>query len=390
MDSLPVASISSLAHGGHGICRIAGQVCFVAYGLPGDVVRVRVVKASKGVLWGVIEEIVEASPDRMPQPGCVPQPGCPKFGACGGCAWLHFAYPAQAQWKRRIINDCLQRIAKVECDVAFEENTELRLGYRTRAEFHAYEGHLGFYAPESRTTVDIEHCPLCHEHLNHALERLRTLPVQGSIEVIVNPEGSEIMIASKRPHRSLREAFDCVNALDDSKPHQFLFDGVPIVNGAFSQSSLLLNRLLISVVLRMTCGASSVLDLYCGNGNLTLQLSREVRVLGLDHNRPAVQAANDIGRGAYRAGNETDFRRALKDTWDVVLIDPPRTGAKNIADALAESPCNKIVYVSCDPATLARDLKTITGRGGRLLEVVALDLFPHTAHSETVCRLERD
>ena len=384
MNSLPVASISSLAHGGHGVCRIAGQVCFVAYGLPGDVVRVRVAKESKGVLWGVIEEIVEASPDR------VPQPCCPKFGACGGCAWLHFAYPAQAQWKRRIVNDCLQRIAKVECDVAFEENAELRLGYRTRAEFHAHEGRLGFYAPESRTAVDIEHCPLCHEHLNRALERLRALPLKDSIEVIVNPEGPEIMIAGKRPQRSLREAFDCVNALDDPKPHQFLFDGVPIVNGAFAQSSLLLNRLLAGTVLRMIGDASSVLDLYCGNGNLSLQLSKEVRVLGLDHNRRAVRAANEIGRGAYRAGDETDFRLALKDTWDVVLIDPPRTGAKNIADALAESPCNKIVYVSCDPATLARDLKTMTGRGWRLLEVVALDLFPHTAHIETVCRLERD
>lgn len=365
------------------MCRIAGQVCFVAHGLPGDVVRVRVIKETKGVLWGAIEEIVEASPDRTT--AC-----CEKFGACGGCSWLHFAYPAQAQWKRRIVRDSLERIAKIECDVAFEENPGLRLGYRTRAEFHADQGLLGFYAPASHTVVDIKSCPLCHEHLNQALERLRATPTKDAIEVNVNPEGPEVLIAAKRPHRSLRETFKLVNALDDAQPHRFEFDGIPVVNGAFSQSSLLLNRLLVTVVSRMAAGASSVLDLYCGNGNLSLRLPGAPRTLGLDQNRPAVAAAQAVGRGEYREGNEADFCRALKDKWDVVLLDPPRTGAKNVADAVAGSACNRIIYVSCDPATLARDLKTITASGWGLRETVAVDLFPNTAHVETVCRLERD
>ena len=382
MDSHPIATIASVAHGGHGVCRIAGQVCFVAQGLPGDVVRVRVAKETKGVLWGVIEEVVEASPDRT-------APCCDRFGVCGGCFWLHFAYPAQGQWKRRIVHDCLERIAKISCDVTFEENPELRLGYRTRAEFHSDDGRLGFYAPESHTVVDIRTCPLCHERLNQALERLRGARTQDAIEIVVNPEGPEVLVAAKRPSRSLCESFEFVNASGDAAPHRFVFDGVPIVNGAFSQASLLLNRLLVGVVARMAAGASRVLDLYCGNGNLSLGLSEASRVLGIDQSRVAVEAANAAGRGEYRTGGETEFRRALKEPWDVVVLDPPRTGAKGVAEVLAGSACGRIVYVSCDPATLARDLKTITARGWRLAEAVALDLFPNTAHVETVCLLER-
>ena len=382
MDKLHTATISSLAHGGYGVCRIAGQVCFVAYGLPGDVVRVRVSKESKGVIWGVIDSLIQPSPDRV-------EPPCPAFGECGGCMWVHFAYPAQAQWKRRIVRDCLQRIGRIDVEIGWEENPDLRLGWRTRAEFRGSEGHLGFYGLGSHDIVDVERCPLCHEKLNRVLGQLRALPIRGSVEVVVNPEGSEVMIAAKRPHRSLREAFELVNALDDERPHRFLFDGVPIVNGTFSQSSLLLNRLLVGIVLRMLRGAESVLDLYCGNGNLSLQISGKARVLGLDHNRRAVIAANEVVRGTYRPGEERDFCRALKDAWDVVILDPPRTGARSILDALAESPCKRIVYVSCDPATLARDLRGLVDRGWRLAECVAVDLFPNTAHVETICQLER-
>jgi 23S rRNA (uracil1939-C5)-methyltransferase len=385
MDKLHTATISSLAHGGYGVCRIAGQVCFVAYGLPGDVIRVRVIKESKGVLWGVIDSLVQPSPDRV-------EPPCSRFGVdgcCGGCMWVHFAYPAQEQWKRRIVRDCLERIAKIDTEVGWVENAELRHGWRTRAEFHGSEGRLGFHRLGSHEVVDIERCPLCHDNLNRVLGQLRALPIRGTVEVVVNPEGSEVMIAAKRPHRSLRKAFKLVNALDDERPHQFLFDGVPIVNGAFSQSSLLLNRMLVGIVSRMIGDAESVLDLYCGNGNFSLQISGKARVLGLDHNRRAVIAANEIVRGTYRPGDESDFCRALKDAWDVVILDPPRTGARSIVDALAESPCKRIVYVSCDPATLARDLRRLVDRGWRLAECVAVDLFPNTAHVETICQLER-
>src|SRR5690606_28505311 len=126
-----VVDITGVAHGGDGVCRIDDRVCFVPYALPGDRLRIVVEREAKGVLWGVLADIVEPSPHRQDATGC-----CPVGRHCGACGWLHFAYPAQAEWKRRIVLDSLQRIARVEADVEWVEDPELRLGYRTRAEFH--------------------------------------------------------------------------------------------------------------------------------------------------------------------------------------------------------------------------------------------------------------
>ena len=126
-----IVPITGVAHGGHGVSRIDGQVCFVPYALPGDTVEVRVVRQARGVLWGAIDKLVEPSPHRC-------APCCPYFGACGGCMWLHFAYPGQAEWKQRIVKDALERIAGVTADVVWVEDEILRLGYRTRAELRPW------------------------------------------------------------------------------------------------------------------------------------------------------------------------------------------------------------------------------------------------------------
>lgn len=381
-----VLEITSLAHGGYGVGRIEGQVCFVAYALPGDKVRIQITRRSKGVLWGQIEEVLEAPSLRLSASRC------PYFGACGACTWLHFAYPAQAAWKRRIVRDCLNRIARLDADVGWRENPELRLGYRTRGAFHSDGVKRGFYALGSHQIVDVARCPLCHPRLNAALERLRTVKVSVSVELAVNPEGEEVLTWTQNPEPALRAVFPSAQSASDKEARRsFIFDSVSIVNGAFSQSSLLLNRVLVSLVHEQTGNAARVLDLYCGSGNFSLGLTNATRVLGLDQNRFAVAAAARMGRGEYRTGREDDFTTALQaEPWDVVLLDPPRTGAASIAAALARHPAGTIIYVSCDPATLARDVKTLAGGGWRIANVTAVDMFPHTAHVETVCVLVRE
>jgi 23S rRNA (uracil1939-C5)-methyltransferase len=381
---IETVEIVSLAYGGDGIGRIEGQVCFVPFALPGDTVRVRITRRTKNALWGEIVEVASASPERGPA-------ACPAFGRCGGCTWGHFAYPAQAEWKQRLVREALQRMAKVEAAVEWAEEPALRLGYRTRAEFHGDGALLGFHAPGSHDIVDIEQCPLCHPRLNAALDTLRACRVKGSITVTVNPEGEETLVWSKFAQRRLRDRFPLANHLQDERPRaMFTFDGAPIVNGAFSQSSLLLNRLLVRTVHEMAGDAATVLDLYCGNGNLSLGLAARAKVTGIDHQREAVRAASGVSSAQYFAGGEDRMAEALREQpWDVVLLDPPRTGAKALAGALARSKARAIVYVSCDPVTLARDLKPMLEQGWRIVRAVALDLFPNTAHMETVCRLEK-
>jgi 23S rRNA (uracil1939-C5)-methyltransferase len=379
-----VCEVGGVAHGGHGVCRIDGRVCFVPYALPGDVVEVAVVRESRRVLWGEIVDVVERSPHRE-------DVLCPVFGECGGCTWLHFAYPGQSEWKRRIVLDCLNRIGGIETDCKIVEDPELRIAYRTRAEFHTASGRWGFFAGRSHDVVDIERCPLCHERVNAAFSMLRAVDVNEAVEITVNPEGEETLVWSKHRQQALQQIFPaaCSRADDGERP-KFLFDGIPVVTGAFSQSSLPLQRLLIGVVAEMVGDASSVLDLFCGSGAMSLGLTANARVAGLDHNRSAVTAAANLGSGDYRVGGETEFRTAIESGgWDVVLLDPPRAGAKSIVDALAGSSARSIVYVSCDPATLARDLRGLTGAGWRVRRTVAIDMFPQTSHVETVCRLER-
>lgn len=377
-----VLTIDAAAHGGHGIGRLDGKAVFVPGAVPGDTVRVAMTRQLKNMSWGRIVEIVEPSPDRV---------AAEEFDADGAHSWLHFAYPAQADWKRRIVADSLARIGGVECKVDWDEDASLRLGYRTRATFHGDGQKLGYYAPGTHDILDRESCPLCHAHLNTALTKLRDVRLKGSCTLTVNPEGDEVMAWTSFPMRRLKQAFSGADYPgEETGRAEFRFDGRPIVNGTFSQSSLLLNRLLVKHVEKAVGRVASVLDLYCGNGNLSIGLSEKTKVLGIDHNKFAVPAANRIRKGAYRTGGERDMVKAIKqETWDVIVLDPPRAGAKSLAPTLAACPAGKLVYVSCDPATLARDVRTLAEKGWKVRSVTALDLFPNTAHVETVCVLER-
>ena len=379
--------ITTVAHGGDGIGRIDEQVCFVPYALPGDTVSVSITRKTKNALWAKIEKIVSPSPDRT-------QTSCPVYGECGACSWLHYKYPAQAQAKKKLVTEALARVAGIETDVKWVEDSDLRLGYRTRAEFHGDGEKLGFHRRGSHEIVDIRQCPLCHPKLNEALTKLREVGVKGGVTVTVNPEaddGEEVLVWSKFSKRKLKQYFPLAQTpkTEGGRMH-FAYAGIPVVNGTFAQSSLLLNRLLIKETHAALGTPVSVLDLYCGSGNLSLTLPKTIEVIGMDHNKYGVKAADLKRKGAYLVGGEVKMKKLIaKGEVDTILLDPPRAGAKALVPALADSNVRAIVYVSCDPPSLARDLKILTQANWKLTQCTALDLFPNTPHVETVCRLER-
>jgi 23S rRNA (uracil1939-C5)-methyltransferase len=376
--------ITSVAHGGHGVARIDGRVCFVPYALPGDVATIRIDRELRGVLWGAIESIETPSPDRVDAP-------CPYFGECGGCTWLHFAYPAQADAKQQIVRDCFERIAKLDAEVEWLENPDLRLGYRTRAKFFAADGKRGFHAQRTHDVVDIAHCALCHPKLNQALNALREIGRNRDVEICVNPEGNDVLVWTEKRDRLLEEHFPLAGFRhSNEKRGKFLFDGAPVVNGCFSQASLLLNRMLRDAVHDAIGSPATLLDLYAGAGNFSVTLPASVKVMGIDQERAPIAAANELRPDSYRAGKTPAFERALeRGTWDVILLDPPRAGAKPIAKALAAAKPERIVYVSCNPSTLARDAATICAGGWRIERLQAVDMYPNTAHIECVCTFRR-
>lgn len=375
--------VESVVHGGDGLARIDGAVCFIPGALPGDLLLVSEARKRRGVLRARVLEILVPGP-------CRAEAACPQFGPCPICPWGHFRYPDQAEWKRRIAAETLRRIARIDIDLEWRGDPGLRIGHRTRATFHADGRNAGPYRQGTHQILGDGECPNCHPSLNHALRQLREIKPRGNITVTVNPGGNDTLVWSPRPEPALRAAFPGTNGSQDSLRAAFDHDGVPIVNGTFAQASLGLNALLRHEARAMLQDAGAVLDLYCGNGNLSLHLPDPVEVLGLDHNRAAVDAANAKGRGTYRQAGETDFDQALRDPkWDAVILDPPRAGARPILPALAQSRARRILYISCDPATLARDLGRLAADDWRPRQGAVIDLFPNTPHIETAILLER-
>lgn len=375
--------ITSLAYGGDGIGRIDGQVCFVPFAFPGDVAEVEITRKAKQVLWGRITAIAEASPDRLE----TAPPG--HAGVCGGCHWIQFAYPAQADWKQRLVREALLRYAGLEADLTWEDDPAQRIGWRTRADVHGDGVRLGFFALGSHEIVDSA-CPLTHPKLAAAIERLRAAGWRQDVTLTVDPDGNAVLAFGRGP---TREARACVTAWDtprgDGTRAQFMHGGAPVVNGCFSQAGLGLNRLLQRAVARMVTGNGPLFDAYCGNGNLSLGFTGQREVLGLDISAGAADAARAIS-GDYREGDEFAMAAALCGrAWGTILLDPPRAGARALIAALAAAQADEIIYVSCDPVALARDLKGIAAGGWQITHGTVLDLFPNTSHVETVVRLER-
>lgn len=373
------ATIDSVAHGGYGVCRFRDRVCFVSGALPGDKVALRVDREQRGIQWATLLEVIEPSADRID----VAEP------IHGGNSWITFAYPAQAEWKCRIVEDSLVRIGGIEIECTFIEEEGLRTGYRTRATIQCDGQSVGFYQRSSHDIIDIESCSLLHPRANDALQTLRELKPRIAVDITVHPEEDIVLAWTGKEDGRIAKHFPNYNSLKDNRPRaSFMFDNIPIVNGCFSQSSLLLNRMLRQAVHERIGDAESLLDLYCGSGNFSLPFSSDVT--GLDHAQAAIGAAAAAGRGAYRTANEDAMADAIASrAWDCIILDPPRQGAKKLAGHLARSQADRIVYVSCDPATLARDVKKLTRGGWSVTDCAVVDMFPNTPHIETICTLTR-
>jgi 23S rRNA (uracil1939-C5)-methyltransferase len=361
------------------------------------------------------------------------EPACPYFGVCGGCQWQHIDPRAQADFKKDILKEILQRLGRLdEIPSISVISSPQAYGYRTRVQLKVAGEGIGYYRERSHDLVDVDRCPIAHSLVNQALASLRQVrALFGSIhelEINVSPEeGKGILIL--RPNRT---------GPPSHLRLQELLNDHPVVKGAalmatkgsrrwgdpsltytvssqregkaaavrlraspesFSQVNLEQNRALVQTVLDFAdlTGSERVLDLYAGMGNLTLPLAMKAReVLGIEENARAVEDGrfnvlqNHIEQCRFVCGKVEEVIRKIEDRrWDVIVLDPPRAGCRPIASLMADWKPRKIVYVSCDPATLARDLSLLLGKGYVLRELRLVDLFPQTYHMEVVGLLTR-
>jgi len=422
--------IDTLSYGGSGVGRLDGKAVFVPLSAPGDRVLCRIVRDRKRYAEGEVLELIEPSVLRR-------SPLCPVFGECGGCQWQHLPYAEQGRWKERIFSDTLQRQAGVaEAVLRPLLPAPQEWGYRSRVQFKCRQTAdgfvMGFYRRGSHYVVDIPSCPITVPRLNELLslfrhwladspcpERIPQVDMEyddeSKVRIVVHHLGGESALladyllplavqagVSLFLQSGRKETLRRVCGEEDLHIHplgpgrQRLAYGP----GGFAQVNLDQNRSLVEYLLAAADldGGERVLELFCGMGNFSLPMALRAReIIGVENYAPAIERANANARyngiknvRFHATAAETAMLRlASADGCDLVVLDPPRTGAYSVMKELLRLRPGRVIYVSCDPVTLARDLVPLLHGGYEVLASRPIDLFPQTYHTESVTVLRR-
>jgi 23S rRNA (uracil1939-C5)-methyltransferase len=420
--------VEKLVHGGSGLARLGtGQAVFVNGVLPGEQALVSLKRKRKGFLEADVVEIITPSEHRIVPP-------CRGEKQCTGATWPHIAYPAQLTYKQDILQDTLSRIGGITPKRPLPILPSPRTDhYRLRTQFNvrtvAREQRIGFFRQGSYSLVEVDDAFLIHPLINKTLKAVRSLvrqlPPVTEIHINATPRGEvhlllfselgalppvELFYANLKKavpevigitgFANRRKAF----VLGDNRLHLEL-DGLQylVTEGNFYQVNWEQNTNMVRTVLDFAelSGQETVLDLYCGIGNFSLPLARKAKnVIGVESGYAAIEDAqanaevNGIANVEFLAD---DLQKGLKTLLqrrvraDVIVLDPPRAGAtlKTLERVLAFVP-HKIVYVSCNPSTLARDLKYFHLFGFRLDRLQPVDMFPFTYHIECIAEMKRE
>ena len=380
-----IVEIERILPGGHGLAHAEDLTIFVPLTAPGDTVRIELNRVKGKLGFGTVKEVIKPSAVRIEAP-------CPYFGRCGGCDFQQLTYEAQLNAKVEIVRDCLHRIAHIkEPPPITIEPSRSEWHYRTRAtwQFDPRNLKLGYFEGASHRICDVEYCAVLDPKLQDTFEKLREEMRQ---ERLVN-NALEIDAVSGDESVSVSPAiagFEPLAVTHATKEGEYEFNAE-----SFFQINQSMIEPLINAALAPVSGSGRALDLYCGVGLFTLPLARRfAAVIGIEANSSAVRFAK---RNLQKAGlanarivsskvGEWLLANAPQEL-DFLLLDPPRSGAERTAiEGILQHKPKAICYASCDPATLARDLKLLLSQYS-LQSVVALDLFPQTHHVETVVHL---
>lgn len=398
--------VSDMAHGGDAVARHEGKVVFVPYALPGEKVLVELTEDKASYSRGRLVQVLTPSPDRV-------EPRCPHHGTCGGCQWQHIAYKRQLSLREEVLRSQFKRIAHLpDALVRSTIGASDPWYYRNHVQLHVgEEGKLGFMDLDGRSVIPIRECHIMHALLWDTfvgleidfpdLHRvsLRAGISTGERLVILETTGTEV------PGVEVDVPVSCVLLLGDGTPVTYVGDSyiTESVDGrsyrisatSFFQANTSQTEQLLQVVAGYLepQGVEVLLDLYCGVGTLGLALADEVsRVIGIDTNEAAIADALFNAEGmanvTFLEGSVEELLPSIDESIDLAILDPPRHGAsKETLAALTARSVPKIVYVSCDPATLARDVGRMLEAGYQLVEVQPVDMFPQTYHVEAVALL---
>jgi tRNA/tmRNA/rRNA uracil-C5-methylase (TrmA/RlmC/RlmD family) len=339
--------IYDVGFGGAGVGRLEGKIVFVPFTIDGERIEAKVVERKKSFDRAQLQKVIVRSAQRI-------EPTCPYFGHCGGCDYQHIAYGHQLELKRRQVAQLLEKIGRItEVEVLPTFASSRLYAFRNRITVHAAQGRIGFFEKNSREVVDIERCAIAMPVVNEALKELRT------------------------------------NGLADGKHRTLRGEGVP---RTFTQTNDLVAEALLEFVAGQMVG-ETLIDAYCGFGFFGHAMAERLKsVIGIDWNEQAIKTARESAgpKETYICDDVAGTIESLilNHRPDTVILDPSADGVDpRVTNALMINPSRRVIYVSCNPATLSRDLARLR-KAFKIVAVQPFDMFPQTAEIEVVAVLD--
>jgi 23S rRNA (uracil1939-C5)-methyltransferase len=394
--------IEKLVYGGQGLGRCNGRVVLAPFVLPGEKVVVEPERVSADLITARTVAVESPSPWRVPAP-------CPYFGSCGGCHYQHMPYTMQLATKRAVLLETLARIGKMEWSGPVEVVADEPWAYRNRVQLRVRKQdgrfEIGYFEHGSHRLLPVDHCPISAPAINSAIAALarmgrdRRFPnFLREVELFTNGRELQLnVIETARP--VARRFFDwCAQEIEGFQQSDFLDYPVgPAVYRVSRRSFFQVNRFLLPRLAGIVvgdAGGGTAVDLYAGVGLFSLRLARQfLHTVAVDSNR---SACLDLVTNAERAGVALEIRRAPAEDFlagfsgsvDLLLADPPRAGlGRSVTELLTRLRPRRLIVISCDPSTLARDLRALISGGFQLNSLKFIDLFPQTFHIESVAEL---
>ncbi|MEZ4522575.1 MAG: 23S rRNA (uracil(1939)-C(5))-methyltransferase RlmD [Thermomicrobiales bacterium] len=382
-------TLDDMAFEGAALGRFDGQVIFADYGIPEEEVIVRIESTNRHFLEGQVVDVLTPSPSRV-------EPPCPYFGRCGGCQWQHIEYGEQLRLKRHVMHDQLRRIGKIEDPPVSETvGSPNPYGYRNNARFSTDdEGSLGFITrgPSGREFLRINECMIMNPKINNLLAKL-----QGhgkdlhQVVIRIGEQTGDIFVQPDVSERTTE--------IESGQPgygEELLGARFTVSAPSFFQTNTKQAEALVRLVTErlQLDGSETVVDAYAGVGTFAKLLApHAARVIAIEESKSAVIDAEENVQGIenieYHQGKVEHVLGTLEIAPDAIILDPPRSGChKRTLRAVLKFRPRKLIYVSCNPSTLARDLRKLIDGGYELKDVTPVDMFPQTYHIESVTTLE--
>ena len=394
--------ITSLDHNGKRIGKLNNKIVFVENALPGEIVDINILKEKKNFIEAETRKIIKASPDRIVSP-------CPFFSNCGGCDLLHINYENMIKFKQEKIENIIKKYLHKNIKINKIINSDSNLYYRNKITFQVKEN-IGFYKNKTYDIVPIDNCLISNNLINNSIKYFKKLDLTHIKKIICRASKNELMIIIETNNINL--TIDVLKEISSSIylktniEYKLLYGNKYITEyignykylvspDSFFQINNNICYKLYSKIKEYVGMNNNVLDLYCGTGSIGIFISENNNVLGIEINEYAIEDAklnaklNNVKNINFICGESGKKLNNINFNPNIIIVDPPRSGlTKETITNIFKLKPNKIIYVSCDPMTLVRDLNLLNEKYS-IVELTPFDMFPNTKHVETLVLLNK-